>query len=92
MDEAQIEVTKDLVRFKRFETQEECDAFRQAQSEEQGLIWSEAHKSPKGGFFVAYYKPGQLIVEAVAEVTDYYKLKVPLSADYVVGRSWKDTH
>lgn len=92
MDEAQIEVTKDLVKFKRFETVEEANAFRDADRAATGRIWSEAHESPKGGWFVAYSLPGQLVVESVAEVTAYYKLKVPLSADYVVGRNWADCH
>lgn len=91
-DEAQIEVTKDLVKFKRFPTKEECNAFRDSQRQETGMIWSEAQEAPKGGFFVAYSLPGQLVVEAVAETTEYYKMKVPLSADYVVGKNWKDCH
>lgn len=91
-DEAQIEVTKDLVKFKRFATKEECQAFRKEQREETGLIWSEEHESPKGGWFVAYSKPGELVVRAVEETTKYYKLRVPLSADYVVGASWADCH
>ena len=56
------------------------------------MIWSEAHESPKGGWFVGYSLPGQLVVEAVAETTEYYKLKVPLSADYVLGANWADCH
>lgn len=113
MDEAQIEVTKGLVKFKWFKkedlnwkempTEEEqkvedarCVAivnkFREQQRKESGKIWSEAHESPKGGWFVGYSLPGQLVVEAVAETTEYYKLKVPLSADYVLGANWADCH
>ena len=92
MDEAQIEVTKDLVKFKRFPTKEECNDFRDADRKATGKIWSEAHESPKGGWFVAYSVPGQLVVESVAEATTFYKLIVPLSADYVIDASWADTH
>ena len=91
-DESQIEVTKDLVKFKRFSTKEECQEFRKVQREQTGMIWSEEHESPKGGWFVAYSKPGELVVKAVEETTQYYKLKVPLSADYIVGKSWADCH
>lgn len=91
-DEAQIEVTKDLVKFKRFETKEDANAFRDADRAASGRIWSEAHESPKGGWFVGYSLPGQLVVEAVDEVSEFYKLKVPLSADYVVGRNWSECH
>ena len=91
-DEAQIEVTKDLVKFKRFATKEECQQFRKEQRTATGMIWSEEHESPKGGWFVAYSKPGELVVKAVEETTQYYKLKVPLSADYVVGTGWDNCH
>ena len=91
-DESQIEVTKDLVKFKRFATKEVCQEFRKTQREQTGMIWSEEHEAPKGGWFVAYSKPGELVVKAVEETTEYYKLKVPLSADYIVGKSWADCH
>lgn len=91
-DEAQIEVTKDLVKFKRFATKEECKEFRKQQKEGCGMIWSEEHESPKGGWFVAYSKPGELVVQAVNETTEFYKLCVPLSADYVLGTGWHDCH
>ena len=91
-DEAQIEATKDLVKFKRFATKEECKEFRKMQRDVNGMIWSEEHEAPKGGWFVAYSKPGELVVKAVEQTTEYYKLKVPLSADYIVGTSWSDCH
>lgn len=90
-DESQIEVTKGLVKFKKFPTKEECNEFRDKEKAN-GKIWSEAHESPKGGWFVAYSRVGELVVEAVNETTEFYKLKVPLSADYVVGKSWADCH
>ena len=91
-DEAQIEVTKDLVKFKRFATKEECKEFRKQQKEEYGMIWSEEHEAPKGGWFVAFSRHGELVVQAVNETTAFYKLCVPLSADYVVGTGWHDCH
>lgn len=91
-DESQIEVVKSLVKFKVFSTKEQCNEFRLQEKESSGKIWSEAHESPKGGWFVAYSRVGELVVEAVEETSAFYKLNVPLSADYVVGRSWADCH
>lgn len=92
MDEAQIEVSKELVKFKMFSTKEDCNVFRKEQYDSAGMIWAEAHESPKGGWFTAYSLPGQLVVEAVRETTEFYKLKVPLSADYVLGTNWANCH
>lgn len=91
-DEAQIEVSKKLVKFKIFASKEECNYFRKEQYETEGLIWAEVHESPKGGWFTAYSLPGQLVVEAVKETTEFYKLNCPLSADYVLGTSWANCH
>lgn len=92
MDEAQIEVSKKLVKFKMFNSKEEVNQFRKEQYETSGLIWAEAHERPKGGWFTAYSLPGQLVVEAVKETTEFYKLNCPLSADYVLGTSWANCH
>lgn len=92
LDEAQIEVSKELLKFKRFASKEECQVFRKEQKENFGLIWSEEHESPKGGWFVGYCRVGELVVKAVEETTEHYKLKVPLSADYVVGSGWNNCH
>lgn len=91
-DEAQIEVTKNLVKFKKFSSKEECDAFRVEQREKCGMIWAESHESPKGGWFTGYSLPGQLVVEAVEETSKFFKLNVPLSADYVLGQNWAQCH
>lgn len=91
-DEAQVEVSKELVKFKLFSDKESCNTFRRQQLEDHGKIWAEAHESPKGGWFTAYSLPGQLVVEAVKETTEFYNLNCPLSADYVLGTSWADCH
>lgn len=88
MDEAQLEVDKSLVRFKMFETKEEAQEFKDSQKE----IWSDIAKSPKGGYYVAYTRAGELASEAVVEAGRYYKLNVDLSAGYVIGRNWAECH
>ena len=49
-------------------------------------------ESPKGGFYIAYCRAGELASEAVSEAGQFYKLNVPLTAGYIVGRNWADCH
>jgi hypothetical protein len=88
MDESQLEVSKSLVKFKMFVTKEEAQEFRESQEN----IWSEVAESPKGGYFVAYSRPGELAAIAAKSAGEHYKLKVPLAAEYVVGRNWAECH
>ena len=87
-DEAQLEVSKGLVKFKMFATKEEAQAFKEAQKE----VWSDIKDSPRGGFYVAYSRPGELASEAVRESGEYYKLNVELTAGYVIGKNWAMCH
>ena len=87
-DEAQLEVSKKLVKFKLFDTTEDAEAFKSSQSE----VWSDVKKSPKGGYYVAYCRAGELAAEAVNEAGQFYKLNVPLTAGYIIGRNWADCH
>lgn len=88
MDEAQLEVSKSLVKFKMFPTKEECQAFKDVQP----VVWSDIKESPKGGYYVAYSRAGELATIAVQQAGEYYKLNVPLTAGYVVGSNWKMCH
>lgn len=87
-DEAQLEVRKELVKFKTFETQEEAQTFKNAQSE----IWSDIKDSPKGGVYVGYCRAGELAAQAVKEAGDYYKLNVDLTAGYMIHKNWAGCH
>ncbi|MNG01550.1 hypothetical protein D3C84_845380 [compost metagenome] len=87
-DEAQLEVRQDMVKFKTFETEEQAKEFKNNQEE----IWSDIKPSPKGGFYVAYCRAGELAAQAVKEAGEYYKLNVELTAGYMLGRNWKDCH
>lgn len=88
MDEAQLEVKQSMVKFKTFETEEEAKRFKEEQKE----IWSDIKPSPKGGFYVAYCRAGELAALAVKEAGEYYKLNVELTAGYMLGRNWRDCH
>lgn len=35
---------------------------------------------------------GQLVVKAMENTTDYYKLNCPITGEYKIGRSWNETH
>jgi len=35
---------------------------------------------------------GKLVVQAMEETTNYYKLNCPITGEYKIGRSWNDTH
>lgn len=86
LDEAQIEVTKDLVKFKMFKTEEEGKEFRK-----QNPAWGELGHTEKG-WYSAYSLPGLLATQAVKEAGEFYKLNVELTAGYIVGTNWKTCH
>ena len=87
-DEAQSEVSKKSVTFKIFSTEEEAKAFKDTQSK----IWSDIKPNPKGGFFVAYCRAGELAVESVDQAGKDYGMNVSLTAGYMLGLNWKMCH
>lgn len=86
-DECQLETTKASVKFKKFKDEAEAKAFECPE----GKLWSEVIHNDKG-YFRAYCRAGELATIAVAEAGKYYKLKVPLTAGYNIGRNWAETH
>lgn len=112
-DEAQLEVTRDLVHFKWFSKEslgwtqvddpeeqkkidKECldkvNAWKEEEEKRTGKIWANVHESPKGGWFTAYSRAGELAAIAVNKAGEYYNLNVPLTAGYDVGNSWASCH
>jgi len=86
-DEAQLELTRDLVKFKMFATEKEAKEFS-----EEGKIWSDVGHAKDGRFFRSWCRAGELAAEAVKEAGQYYKLNVELTAGYVIGNSWANCH
>lgn len=86
-DECQLEVTKDLVTFKKFNSEEEAKAFVCPE----GKVWSEVIHNDKG-YFLGYSRVGELAALAVKQSGEYYKLNVELSAGYAIGRNWAECH
>lgn len=87
-DEAQSEVSSKLVQFKIFKTKEDAQSFKESQD----VVWSDIKEAPKGGYFTAYCRAGELAVQAVREAGEYYRLNVDLTAGYIVGRNWAECH
>lgn len=86
-DEAQAEVHKSDVTFKMFDTKEEAEAF-----EDKDKIWSGVIKSKNGGYARGYSRAGELGVLSIREAGKTLGLNVDLDAEYMVGRSWAETH
>lgn len=86
-DEAQCEVTKATVKFKKFMDEAEAKAFVCPEDKK----WSEIIHNDKG-YFRAYNRAGELATIAVREAGEYYKLNVELTAGYIVGRNWAECH
>ena len=92
MDEAQLEVNKAAVQFKRFTEKEEAQAFKDQRFEQYGEIWSDIKDSPKGGVYVAYCLAGQMAVESVNQSGRDYGMVIELTAGYMVEKSWAGCH
>ncbi len=86
LDEAQIEVTNDLISFYDFYTKEEAILYKQ-----QNPATTDIHEHDSL-YRVGYSVVGDLALQAVAEAGQYYKLNVPLTAEYAVGACWRDCH
>lgn len=85
-DEAQYEIRRSAVTFKKFSSEEEAKAFK-----EEGKLWSDVIHNDKG-WFRAYNRAGELAVKAVQESGKYYKLNVELTAGYMIGTNWATCH
>lgn len=86
MDEAQLEVSKKLAKWKVFQTEAEAKQFKL-----DNPTWSEIGHNNRG-WYIGYCKAGELVVKAVLESGRYYKLNVDLAADYIMGINWATCH
>lgn len=85
VDEAQYEVKHGLVKYKKFNTEEDADKF---QKENDG--WYKFH-TEKGIFCASSVVVG-ISKKAVDKTSEYYKLNVPLGIDPQFGTNWKTCH
>jgi DNA polymerase I-like protein with 3'-5' exonuclease and polymerase domains len=86
-DEAQLEICRDQVKWKKFDSEEECKAFK----DPSGKVWSDPVHNDKG-WFRGYVRAGELATIAVREAGKFYKLNVELSAGYMLGTDWASCH
>lgn len=86
-DEAQLEVTKSLVKFKQFAVEEEAIKFKNSRED-----LSEVGHTKDGKWYVALSEPGYLATKAVKMAGEYYKLNVELTSGYMVHKNWAGTH
>ena len=91
MDEAQLEVTKDLVKFKIFESKEIAKAWKQKHEQMDNKLYSNVGEID-GKVFVGYSIAGELASRAIKQAGEYYKLRIDLSAGYDIGRNWAECH
>ena len=101
-DELQLEITKDLVGYQMFPVTEweynkknkpfsstALNAIREFRAENPN--WSSVHQTSEG-YVLSYSIVGDLALQAVAQAGQYYKLNVPLTAEYAVGTNWRYCH
>jgi hypothetical protein len=86
-DEAQLEVRRSMVKWKKFADEAECKAFKS----DDGKVWSDPVHSD-AGWFRGYCRAGELATIAVRESGEYYNLNVELSAGYMLGTNWGTCH
>jgi len=87
VDESQLEVNRNSVKFKLFDTKEEAAAFQI-----EGKRLSDVGHAPNGKYFRAYCRAGELACKAVNMAGEHYKLNIPLTAGYMVGTTWATCH
>ena len=86
MDEAQYEVTKDLIRWKRFETEEAAIEFKK-----ENQLWAGPLHTERG-IFLGNSILDEILAEAIIATNTHYKLEVPLGVEAAYGRNWFETH
>ena len=85
MDEAQSEVTKSLVKWKKVD-EAEVATFKQ-----NNPLWAGPVHSSKGNF-MGFSVVDEILQEAIEQTNKHYKLKVPLAVEPMYGLNWAQTH
>lgn len=86
-DEAQLEISRKLVQWKKFEDEAACKAFKS----DDGKVWSDPVHNDRG-WYRGYVRAGELATIAVEESGKFYNLNVTLSAGYMLGTDWGSCH
>lgn len=86
-DEAQLELHRSLVSWKKFQSEDECKKFKS----DDGKVWSDPVHNDRG-WFRGYCRAGELATMAVTQAGEFYNLNVPLTAGYMLGTDWATCH
>ena len=90
-DEAQMELTKNLVKIKAFKTEEEAEKWKEVTQERTKKILSNVNLINEK-YCVGWSIVGETAVYAARESGEYYNLDVALDSDYVIGTNWAECH
>ena len=101
-DEGEYELTLDLVRTQKFpvtewEYDKKGNPFSSTVLQQikdfcaENPNWSTTHQI-EDGYELSYSIVGDLALQAVTQAGQYYKLNVPLTAEYMIGKNWSDVH
>lgn len=90
MDEAQWEISRDLVTFWEFDSKESAEEKVNKMLTE-GLTCSNID-SHGDKHVVSYSIVGDLARKAMKDAGRYYNLRVDLDSDYSVGKNWAECH
>ncbi len=85
-DEAQLSISRDLIKYHCFDTEEDAKACRK----QGGHLMSAVGHGKK--WYVAESEIAEWIEDAINEVTDMFKLNVPLAFEWNSGRNWAQCH
>lgn len=94
-DEAQLEASRELFVFRTFDSKEDAQAFKDAELESTGKVWSDISHGKGEKFYVAYCRAGELAVQSVSEAGQFYSTEIvpiDLTAGYIVNRTWAGCH
>lgn len=75
-----------LVKYKRFESEDECKSWIKTQDVE----WLPLHTTK--GWYAAYSEVVGICRESVVKTSQYYKLNVQLAIDPQFGLNWSSCH
>jgi DNA polymerase I len=101
-DEQQVEVDKSLVEYipvkfefigsdSKKEAKEKAQDYRLQYEEYHGRILS-APLEYGNAYYLVYCEVGELGVKSIREAGEFYGMRVPMDAEYKVGRNWAETH
>ena len=86
-DEYQYEVPKKLVKARKFKTEEEANNF----VDTDGKLWSNV-KEIDGVYYRFYSRVGELGNISLQKAGEHFKMPLPFSAAYDIGKNFAETH